>query len=67
MNTRRKLQKGFTAKYDVDKLVWMEAYEQIDEAIAREKNLKTWRRDWKIRLIEEHNPNWLDLYQTLNW
>jgi putative endonuclease len=58
--------KGFTAEYCVDKLVWYETYEQIDEAITREKSLKKWRRDWKIRLIEEMNPDWEDLYLILN-
>lgn len=57
---------GFTAAYDVTRLVWYEAYERIDEAIAREKALKRWRRDWKIRLIEEMNPDWSDLYASLN-
>jgi putative endonuclease len=57
---------GFSAKYGVDRLVWYEAYERIDEAISREKMLKKWRRDWKIRLIEEMNPDWQDLYLVLN-
>ena len=57
---------GFTATYDVTRLVWYETYERIDEAIAREKSLKKWRRDWKIRLIEEMNPDWSDLYASLN-
>ena len=63
---KSKAHKGFTAKYDVDRLVWFETHERIDEAIAREKSLKKWRRDWKLRLIEEFNPSWLDLYNTLN-
>jgi len=57
---------GFSATYGVDRLVWYESYERIDEAIAREKMLKKWRRDWKIRLIEEMNPDWIDLSATLN-
>ena len=60
------LAQGFTSKYGVKRLVWYEAYERIDEAIAREKALKKWRRDWKIRLIEEMNPEWEDLYLALN-
>ncbi len=48
------------------RLVWDESYAHIDEAIAREKALKKWRRDWKIRLIEEMNPEWEDLYLVLN-
>ena len=63
---KTKVIKGFTSKYDVSRLVWYEAYERIDEAIAREKALKKWHRDWKIRLIEEMNPEWEDLYPTLN-
>jgi putative endonuclease len=57
---------GFSKKYGVDRLVWYEVYERIDEAIAREKDIKKWRRDWKIRLIEEMNPDWMDLYALLN-
>lgn len=53
---------GFTSRYDVGKLVWFEIYEDAITAIAREKELKKWRRDWKIRLIEEQNPSWDDLY-----
>lgn len=53
---------GFTTKYGVDKLVLFEMYDDATTAIAREKELKKWRRDWKTRLIEEQNPNWDDLY-----
>ncbi|MCE4226710.1 GIY-YIG nuclease family protein [Methylobacterium sp. C25] len=63
---RTKAQLGFTSRYGVTRLVWYETYEHIDEAITREKALKTWRRDWKIVLIEEFNPEWSDLYPTLN-
>jgi putative endonuclease len=63
---KTKLIKGFTSQYGVTRLVWYEAYEQIVDAIAREKELKKWRRDWKIRLIEEMNPEWEDLYLALN-
>jgi putative endonuclease len=48
------------------RLVWSEEYQDINEAIAREKAIKKWRRDWKIRLIEETNPNWLDLGDILS-
>ena len=58
--------KGFTSRYGVHRLVWYESYENVTEAIAREKQLKHWNRDWKIRLIEEFNPDWSDLYPTLN-
>ena len=56
---------GFSQKYGADRLVWYEAYDRIDEAIAREKAIKKWRRDWKINLIERTNPCWNDLYPEL--
>ena len=62
---RNELQDGFTQKYGVHRLVYIEPHERIDEAIAREKQLKKWRRAWKIRLIEEHNPDWRDLFQEV--
>jgi len=52
---------GSSARYGVDRLVWFETYDDPSDAIAREKALKKWRRDWKIRLIEEQNPDWGDL------
>ena len=58
---------GFTARYRVDRLVWFECYDDPRTAIAREKELKKWRRDWKIRLIEESNPEWVDLYEGISW
>jgi putative endonuclease len=58
--------KGFTAKYDVKMLVWYEVHVSIVEAIASEKRIKRWRRAWKLALIEKMNPQWLDLYETLN-
>jgi putative endonuclease len=63
---REKLTPGFTSRYGVHRLVWYETYDDPRDAIAREKALKTWRRDWKIRLIEDVNPLWQDLYETLN-
>ncbi|TXN63412.1 GIY-YIG nuclease family protein [Methylobacterium sp. WL6] len=60
-----KRNRGFTATYAVDRLVWYEFYDRIVDAIDREKALKKWRRDWKIRLIEDLNPEWSDLYPTL--
>ena len=59
---RTKAVPGFTTKYGVDELVLFEMYDDATTAIAREKELKKWRRDWKTRLIEEQNPNWDDLY-----
>ncbi len=58
--------KGFTSRYGVHKLVWFEIYDDATTAIAREKELKKWRRDWKIRLIEEQNPDWVDLYSGIS-
>ena len=56
---------GFSIRYGVDRLVWFETHDDPSDAIAREKALKKWRRDWKIRLIEEQNPDWRDLYPAL--
>ena len=58
---KQHLNKGFTGKYDVTKLVHFEQTNSIDSAIAREKQLKQWRRGWKLDLIEAHNPRWRDL------
>ena len=55
----------FARKYGVTRLVYMETYASPQEAIAREKQLKNWHRDWKIRLIEEDNPDWSDLSDLL--
>ena len=57
---------GFTSKYDECSLMWYEAHESAQSAIAREKQLKNWNRHWKIREIEKVNPEWKDLYETLN-
>ena len=56
----------FTARYGVHRLVHAEAFADISEAIAREKAIKKWRRAWKLELIEQGNPQWLDLYDRLN-
>ena len=56
---------GFTRRYHVHLLVWFECYDDPLTAIAREKELKKWRRDWKINLIESTNPEWVDLYEGL--
>jgi putative endonuclease len=60
---RTKATDSFTARYGVDKLVWFEIY---DDAVAAITRLKKWRRDWKIRLIEEENPGWVDLYPGIS-
>ena len=56
---------GFTRRYRVHRLVWYELHDTMDAAIAREKNLKNWKRAWKIALIEKTNPQWSDLYPGL--
>ncbi|MCA9965251.1 MAG: GIY-YIG nuclease family protein [Anaerolineales bacterium] len=55
------ISEGFTQKYGVHQLVYSEAFEDVQLAISREKQLKKWRRQWKIELIEQDNPNWDDL------
>jgi putative endonuclease len=62
---REKLVPGFTRKYGVARLVYFEEFQDIRDAIEREKQLKKWNRAWKIRLIEAKNPNWDDLYPAL--
>jgi putative endonuclease len=57
--------KGFTSRYQVYRLVRFEQYETMHEAIAREKQLKRWHRQWKISLIESENPQWIDLAPAL--
>ena len=56
---------GFTKRYGVNRLVWFETYDAPREAIEREKEIKKWRRDWKIALIEKKNPNWRDLFSEI--
>ena len=56
---------GFTKRYGCRLLVWFEAFDDLQEARARELHMKEWKRAWKIRLIEEHNLDWDDLYPTL--
>ena len=63
---KSKVVAGFTKRYAVDRLVWFEIYDDPSTAIAREKELKKWRRARKIRLIEEHNPQWIDLYPQIS-
>ena len=57
----KKYKESFTSKYNCNKLVWYEFGSSIEGAIAREKQIKNWKRDWKIKLIEKDNPRWLDL------
>lgn len=62
---RNNLVKGFTKKYQVHKLVYYEVSEDIESAFEREKQLKRWKRQWKIEVIEKVNPYWEDLYEKL--
>ena len=57
---------GFTARYGVSMLVWYEVHHSRESAKLKERQLKEWKRAWKLRLIEEANPDWKDLYETLN-
>ena len=58
---KEKLVAGFTRRYSVDILVWYESHDDINAAIAREKQIKGWNRAWKLRLIEKQNSGWNDL------
>ncbi|HEX9470649.1 MAG TPA: GIY-YIG nuclease family protein [Bradyrhizobium sp.] len=62
---RLKLAQSFTKRHDVTRLVYFECFDQIEQAIHREKRLKKWPRAWKISLIEKDNPNWIDLYPEI--
>lgn len=60
---REGLAEGFTKKYRIKRLVWFETHDEIVSAIWREKQLKKWKRAWKVALIQEANPEWRDLYE----
>ena len=62
---KNKLLEGFTKQYGLNKLVYFETYQYVNDAIKREKNMKKWKRQWKIDLIEKDNPNWSDL--SIDW
>jgi len=62
---KERQKKGFTKKYRVDQLIYYEQYSEITDAIAREKRLKKWNREWKIRLINEFNHQWRDLFDDI--
>ena len=62
---REGAKEGFTKQYKLKRLVWYRNYENAIDAISFEKQLKRWRRDWKIELIEETNPDWVDLWPEL--
>jgi putative endonuclease len=56
---------GFTKKYGVHHLVWYETHDSAEAAIIREKQIKKWKRTWKLKLIEQYNPEWNDLYENI--
>ena len=62
---KNRLVAGFTKRYEVDRPVWFEVHEFTAVALRREKQIKEWKRDWKINLLERDNPHWTDLYATL--
>ncbi|MFT7879946.1 MAG: GIY-YIG nuclease family protein [Sulfurimonas sp.] len=62
---KTKVVSGFSKQYNLDKLVYYEILDSIEEAIKREKQLKNWHRQWKVELIENKNPEWNDLYESV--
>src|SRR4030065_590049 len=62
---RNNLVDGFTRKYNVHRLVWHETYDSAESAINREKQIKKWKRAWELEMIEKHNPQWNDLYESI--
>jgi putative endonuclease len=62
---KNNLIEGFTSKYNVHRLVYFERFPTVHEAISQEKRLKKWKRQWKIELIEQINPEWKELYYEL--
>ncbi|WP_419215219.1 GIY-YIG nuclease family protein [Wolbachia endosymbiont of Rhagoletis cingulata] len=62
---KNKVISGFTSKYNVQKLVYFEIFQDVGSALNREKLLKSWKREWKIDLVERENPNWADLYDEI--
>ena len=62
---KNKTLEGFTKRYEVDQLVYYEIHDSAESALTREKQMKEWKRQWKINLIEEENPHWHDLYDRI--
>ena len=62
---KNKFVEGFSKRYDLDKLVYYEVFDNIENAIEREKKLKNWHRQWKINLINQYNSDWVDLYDNI--
>ncbi len=61
---KNKTFEGFSSQYDVNMLVYYEVHQTAESAITREKQIKKWRREWKIKTVEQMNPYWKDLYET---
>ena len=59
------LVEGFTKKYNVHQLVWYKIHESAESGIIREKQIKKWKRAWKLKIIEKENPQWIDLYENI--
>ncbi len=57
---------GFTKRYDVTRLIWYELHDTMESAITREKQIKKWNRTWKIRMIQQNNPQWRDLWPEIS-
>jgi putative endonuclease len=64
---KNKLVKGFTAKYNINKLIYYEVFSDVRDAIYREKQIKSWSRKKKIEMVEKFNPEWKDLYEEIIW
>ena len=62
---KEKIIRGFSAKYNLTKLVYFEQFDDMENAILREKELKKWKREWKNELISNNNPNWKDIYPDI--
>ena len=62
---RNSLVLGFTKDHEPHRLVWFEVHGDVEEAIRREKLIKTWHRDWKVNLIQARNPSWRDLFEEI--
>jgi putative endonuclease len=62
---KNNLVEGFTKKYSVHRLAWYETHESAESAITREKQIKKWKRVWKLKMIEQNNPDWNDLFGNL--
>ncbi|WP_449467154.1 GIY-YIG nuclease family protein [Stenotrophomonas humi] len=62
---REHVVEGFSKRYNVIQLVWFELHETMESAILREKQLKKWNREWKLRLVDEANPEWRDLWEEI--